>query len=208
MRCRCGWLFIVESGIAGKIKESFGSICVKKKFTSEAFKKYVQTNLKDTIRYNNMIFEHLFRLMITVGGPTKVKHGSSSIEIKQQTFEASCGVVLVQNANLVTDDPKLPPWHRVLFSVLDLDMDGKITKPNVAVWFNLFIASTLKEMCPSACYDSDEEDEDSAGFDYIDKIVDKFFSQSKIKEFAIFIYYIYFDSLFSVCTCYRRVQRR
>lgn len=122
-----------------------------------------------------MVFEHLFRLFITTGGPIKGKHGSSSIELKQQTFEVGCGVVLIQNENLITDDPKLPPWHKILFNVLDLDMDGRITKSNVAVWFNLFITSTLREICPSACYDSDEEDEDDAGFDYIDKIVDKFF---------------------------------
>ena len=169
------FLFIVDSETTSKIKENFLAICIKKKFTSESFKKYVQTNLKDVIRYNNMIFEHLFRLLITIGGSTKVKHGSSSIELKQQTFEVGCGVVLIQNANLVTDDPKLPSWHKILFTVLDLDMDGKITKSNVAVWFNLFINSTLKEICPSACYDSDEEDEDDAGFDYIDKIVDSFF---------------------------------
>ena len=130
------------------------------RFTRDGFKKYIQTSLSDHVKYDENFANHLFRCFFLQtrdeGGGSGVcvlkssTSSSSSSEVSLRRFVAAyCHIEHASRAltrksssssgNSSGEGSVEARWYAILFSVLDMDFDGKILKTNICDFVNSLI---------------------------------------------------------------------
>lgn len=120
------------------------------------FLKYVKEELSEVIEFKESLFTRMYNISATL----LEKSDKESPALNLQGFEVACGLVLLSepqddgNPSKDIAGQKLPSWRKIIFTLLDSDNDGKISKPDVIPLLSILVGCSFK---PNDYDDDDDE---------------------------------------------------
>lgn len=148
-----------------KLKETF----TKHELSSlPNFLKYVKEELSEVIVFNESLFTRMYNVSASLLEKAAKEQPPSSLNL--QGFEVACGLVILsqpQEDGSVSKEiagQKLPPWNKIVFTLLDSDNDGKITKSDIVTLLSTLVGCSFK---PES---DDDDDDDDDEFKYVNSM--------------------------------------
>lgn len=147
-----------------KLKETF----TKHELSSlPNFLKYVKEELSEVIVFNESLFTHMYNVSASLLEKTTKEQPPSSLSL--QGFEVAYGLVILSQPQEDGSVPKeiagqkLPSWNKIVFTLLDSDNDGKITKTDIVALLSTLVGCSFKP-------EDDDDDDDDDEFKYVNSM--------------------------------------
>ena len=152
----------VDNPSLSKLKETYTNNALD---SLSGFLEYARSELSEVIVFDEPLFTHLYRLSVYLLN----KEPKEPLSLTLQDFEVAYGLVVLSQPqddgqpSKEVSGQKLPTWNKIIFTAMDSDNDGKITKSDVATWLSMLVGCSFKP-------ESDDDDDDDDEFKFVNSL--------------------------------------